>query len=101
MRGVGRIFRLFRCGGLTHSDEVYVLHAPESLRYRGLTLPLVNIRFTLRAMRLAGHLTRSEERAVTMYMHEVPWLRPRPPFTISRHLCGMRTLALRSTHADV
>ena len=73
MRGVGRIFRLFRCGGLTHSDEVYVLHAPESLRYRGLTLPLVNIRFTLRAMRLAGHLTRSEERAATMYMREVPW----------------------------
>lgn len=73
MRGVGRVFRLFRCGSAAENDEVYVLHAPEALRYRCLTLPLMNIRYTLRAMRLAGHVVRSEEHALTAYMRNVPW----------------------------
>lgn len=73
MRGAGRIFRLFRCGSLMQRDDVYVLHAPAGLRYRCLTLPLVNIRYTLRAMRLAGHLARAEEHALTAYMRNVPW----------------------------
>jgi hypothetical protein len=73
MRGHGHVFRLFRRGSLTDSDEVYVLHAPAALRYRCLTLPLVNIRYTLRAMRLAGHLARAEEQALLRYMRDVPW----------------------------
>jgi TfuA protein len=73
MRGVGRVFRLFRWGGVAENDELYVLHAPEALRYRCLTLPLVNIRYTLRAMRLAGHVVRAEEQALTAYMRDVPW----------------------------
>ena len=74
MRGVGRVFRLFRNGSVTDSNEVYVLHAPAALRYRCLTLPLVNIRYTLRALRLAGHVMRAEEHALTAYMRDVPWL---------------------------
>jgi hypothetical protein len=73
MRGVGRVFRLFRCGSVAENDEVYVLHAPQALRYRCLTLPLVNIRYTLRAMRLAGHVVRAEEQTLTAYMRDVPW----------------------------
>jgi hypothetical protein len=73
MRGIGRIFRLFRRGSLTDSDEVYVLHAPAALHYRCLTVPLVNIRYTLRAMRLAGYVSRAEERALVSYMRNVPW----------------------------
>ena len=60
MQGVGRVYRLFRRGSLIDRDEVYVLHAPAALRYRCLTLPLVNIRYTLRAVRLAGHVTVAE-----------------------------------------
>jgi hypothetical protein len=73
MQGVGRIFRLFRRGSLADSDEVYVLHAPAALRYRCLTLPLVNIRYTLRAMRLASSLTAAEEQILVTYMQQVPW----------------------------
>jgi hypothetical protein len=73
MHGVGRVFRLLRRGGLTDSDEVYVLHAPGALHYRPLTLSLVNIRYTLRAMRLAGRLSAAEARAILSYMRDVPW----------------------------
>lgn len=73
MQGHGHVFRLFRRGSLTDREEVYVLHAPAALRYRCLTLPLVNIRYTLRAMRLSGHLARAEEQALVRYMCDVPW----------------------------
>jgi hypothetical protein len=73
MRGIGRIYRLFRRGALTSPEEVYVLHAPAALRYRCLTLPLVNVRFTLRAMRRLGHIDAGEERQVLAQLAEVPW----------------------------
>lgn len=73
MRGVGRIYRLFRRGSLSDSDEVYLLHAPAALRYRSLTLPLVNIRYTLRAMRRARHISGPEEGALLGYIRDVPW----------------------------
>ncbi|MBI4290118.1 MAG: antibiotic resistance protein [Betaproteobacteria bacterium] len=73
MRGVGHVFRLFRRGSLVDSDEVYVLHAPAALHYRCLTLPLVNVRYTLRSMRRSGHLAPADERAIMQYMRGVPW----------------------------
>jgi len=73
MHGVGRVFRLLRRGNLSDSDEVYVLHAPAGLQYRCLTIPLVNIRYTLRAMRLAGHVSRTDEQDLLAYMRNVPW----------------------------
>ena len=73
MRGVGRVFRLLRRGSLSDSDEVFVLHAPESLRYRPLTIALVNIRFTMRGLCRAGHITAAEEQALVAYMRDVPW----------------------------
>jgi hypothetical protein len=88
MRGHGRVFRLFRRGSLTDSDEVYVLHAPAALRYRSLTMPLVNIRYTLRAMRLAGHLSREEEHALIQYMRDVPW------FDRDRHALSAASYAM-------
>ena len=73
MQGHGHVYRLLRKGSLTGCDEVYVLHAPAALHYRCLTLPLVNIRYTLRAMRLSGHLSRDQEQALLDYMKSVPW----------------------------
>jgi hypothetical protein len=73
MRGIGRVYRLFRRGSLADSDEVFALHAPAGLRYRCLTLPLVNIRYTLRAMRRRGHVTRADEHSIVQYLHDVPW----------------------------
>jgi hypothetical protein len=73
MRGVGRVYRLYRRGVLTNPDEVYVLHAPAALRYRTLTLPLINVRFTLRSMRRMGYMSASEERYALEQLGEVPW----------------------------
>jgi hypothetical protein len=73
MHGAGRVYRLFRRGILNDSDEVFLLHAPAALRYRPLTLPLVNIRYTLRSLRRDGQLSDVEERAIAAYMREVPW----------------------------
>ena len=73
MRGIGRVFRLFCRGSLSDAEEVHVLHAPAALRYRCLTLPLVNIRYTLRAITQSGQLDPAEERAIVDYMCAVPW----------------------------
>jgi hypothetical protein len=73
MRGIGRVYHLLRRGSLSDSDEIYVLHAPASLHYRCLTWPLVNIRYTLRSMRQAGHIDRADEHAIVAYMRQVPW----------------------------
>lgn len=73
MQGIGRVYRLLRRSVVTDPEEVYVLHAPAALRYRPLTLPLVNVRYTLRAMRRAGHMTRDEERSTLARLAEVPW----------------------------
>jgi hypothetical protein len=73
MRGMGRVFRLFSRGVLTDCDEVFLLHAPAGLKYRALTLPLVNIRYTLRSMRRYGELSAAEERAIAEYMRDIPW----------------------------
>jgi len=74
MLGVGRVFRLLRRRVLSSSDEVFLLHAPGSLRFRPLTIPLVNIRFTMRRLRRARQIAGDEEEALVAYMQDVPWL---------------------------
>jgi hypothetical protein len=73
MRGVGRVFRLFRRRVITKVEDVYVAHASAALQYRRLSLPLINILYTLRAMRRTGHLGAVEERAIARYMRTIPW----------------------------
>jgi hypothetical protein len=36
-------------------------------------MPLVNVRYTLRAMRLAGYVSRTDEQNLLGYMRNVPW----------------------------
>jgi len=47
MIGRGRIFEQFRSGALDGDDEVALLHGDESVGYRALSLPLVNLRHDL------------------------------------------------------
>jgi len=108
MRGIGRVFRLFRSRSATDADEVYVLHAPEALRYRCLTLPLVNMRYTARAMRLVGHLARAEEQALVRYMRNVPWFdRDRYSLSAAAYAtcgssrCGRIVQAFDSMYCDI
>ncbi len=62
MLGCGVVFRLFRSGILEDDDEVCVMHAPRELRYEPLSFAMVNIRYTLRALRRRGALSREEEK---------------------------------------
>jgi hypothetical protein len=61
MVGLGRIYRLFRCGAWTDDDEVAVLHAPEELGFRPLSDAMANIRFTLRQLRRQRLISRDIE----------------------------------------
>jgi hypothetical protein len=49
MRGVGRIFELYRDGKLTDDDEVAVLHGPPETNYVSVSDSMVNVRATLHA----------------------------------------------------
>jgi hypothetical protein len=54
MKGVGRIFEMFRDGELINDDEVAILHGPEELDYVPVTEAMINLRETLKRASSAG-----------------------------------------------
>jgi hypothetical protein len=54
MVGVGRVFEWYRDGLITADDEVALLHSDEDWGFRGLSVPLVNIRASLERALGAG-----------------------------------------------
>jgi hypothetical protein len=66
MRGLGRVFELYRRGRLTADDEVALVFCPESLR--PLSEPLVNLRLGLVDAHRAGLVTRAERIVLTRCM---------------------------------
>jgi hypothetical protein len=65
MRGVGEIFRLYRNSTFLDDDEVCLIHAPHEGRYSPYSLPMVNIRKTLRRLRRTGGISRRNEQALS------------------------------------
>ncbi len=61
MRGVGVIFRLYLRGALTDDDEVCLMHGPPELSYVPTTVPMINVRGTLRRMRRRNFITTRTE----------------------------------------
>ncbi len=60
MEGVGAIFRAYAAGHITSDDEVALAHGPVDWNWRPLSVPLVDVRATLRrALRLRA-ITRME-----------------------------------------
>ncbi len=47
MIGVGKVFELYHNGTVIDDDEVVLIHGPKEEGYIPLSLPLINIRFTL------------------------------------------------------
>ncbi|MCF6474677.1 hypothetical protein FAF44_40810 [Nonomuraea sp. MG754425] len=60
MRGVGRVHADFASGRLTADDEVAVVHTGREHGYRGLTFPLVSLRYTLEDLTRSGGLSPGE-----------------------------------------
>lgn len=78
MVGIGAIYRQYATGETEDDSDVALLHAPKELGYAPLTLPLVNVRATLR--RLAGrrmitaeHAAAVEHAAAKLFYKERSW----------------------------
>jgi hypothetical protein len=97
MRGIGRVFRLLRRRSITEAEDIYFVHASAALQYRHLSLPLINVHYTLRAMRRQGHLSAVEEHGIARYMRAVPW------FDRSRHYlaAAVYETCARSNHGCI
>jgi hypothetical protein len=65
MIGVGTIFRWFSSGELEGDDEVTILHFPEEMRYRLLTVALVELRHALTNLVALGSCGREDANALT------------------------------------
>jgi hypothetical protein len=64
MRGIGRIYRLYRMGSIADDDEVCVVHGIAELDFMPLSDPMISIRVTLRRLRRGGLLGAAEEAAI-------------------------------------
>lgn len=107
MTGVGRVFRLYRAGVLTGDDEVCLSHGPRALNYVNLTVPSVNLRFTLRRLRRAGAIEAGQEaeaitRARNIHFSERTWGRIAEEFEAMDRPGGRKLLAtLREAYVDM
>jgi hypothetical protein len=78
MRGVGRIFEAFRDGELEDDDEVALVHGPAEADFVALSVPMVNIRASLRRAQEAGELReasrlRLEDIAKSLFFPDRAW----------------------------
>lgn len=65
MIGRGAIWRLYRRGSLVSDADVALLHADTYSKHLEITVPLVDLRFTLRRLRRRGEIsTNTEARAI-------------------------------------
>jgi hypothetical protein len=62
MQGVGRTFEAFRDGELEDDDEVAVVHGPAETGFAVASVPMVNIRATLRRAQMVGVLGEASRR---------------------------------------
>lgn len=79
MIGLGSVFQAFAGGELDGDDEVALLHEGPERGYRALSVPLVNLRFTLDAAVGRGLLDAAQAAALVGAMKALPfWERTMP-----------------------
>jgi len=74
MEGVGDIYARYASNDLTGDDEVAVVHAPPELRYKLLSIPLVELRFTLEKAVRGGLVTVEKAGSLIEVMRRLPFL---------------------------
>ena len=62
VKGVGRIFEMYRSGAIDRDDEVALLFAPET--YQPLTVPLINFRYAVERLMRSTTLRREDGNAL-------------------------------------
>lgn len=81
MIGIGRVFRAYESGEIDGDDEVALLHAGPEHGYRPLSVPLVNLRFTLEEAVKRGVLGPAQAAEIVGAMKALPfWERTMPTF---------------------
>jgi hypothetical protein len=73
MRGVGRVFQLYREGTVTGDDEVAVLYGPAEDGYPQLSRPLVDVRCSLDRAVAGGVLTRGRADVLLRIARSLPF----------------------------
>lgn len=81
--GVGRVFTMFRDGVLDEDDEVALIYDAET--FHPLSVPLVNIRFTLEEARVQGLIDRNEMRNLLNRMKTLYF--PDRTYAVLKNLC--------------
>ena len=73
MQGFGVVFEWYRDRLIEGDDEVALLHATEDFGYRGFSVPIVNIRYTLAQAVEEGQLNPELERSLIDYVKSLPY----------------------------
>ncbi len=73
MQGFGVVFEWYRDRLIEGDDEVALLHASEDFGYRGFSVPLVNIRYTLAQAVKEEQLNPELERRLIDYVKSLPY----------------------------
>lgn len=60
LEGYGRIYEAYKNGTLVADDEVALIHGPEECGYPTLSLPLVNVRATLKTAQENGFISQAD-----------------------------------------
>lgn len=74
MIGVGAIYQAYRRGLLTGDDEVALVHAPERLGWKPLSVPMVEVRATLLLALRHGLLDRENARRLRDTAHDIHFM---------------------------
>jgi hypothetical protein len=106
MTGVGDIYAAYRDGRLAGDDEVALVHATESWRWKPLTVPMVEVRATLVAARRAGLLRPGQARLVRQRIHDIhydarDWQSIREACVANRLLTKAEAEALEALHVPL
>jgi hypothetical protein len=73
MIGYGVVFEWYRDGVIEGDDEVALLHATDEFDYRALSVPMVNIRYTLAQAVRDRVLTAEQETGLLDYVKNLPY----------------------------
>jgi len=99
MLGVGKIFAWFRDGALDGDDEVALLHAPEELGYRPVTVALVEVRDALEHLVERGEVEAAAAASLVGELKRLPFSE-RHPARIEALAAGLLGAAGRQRLAE-
>ncbi|AUX80337.1 MULTISPECIES: TfuA-like protein [Sinorhizobium] len=102
MVGIGAVFRQYIDGETVDDSDVALLHAPRELGYAPLTVPLVNLRATLRHLteqNLLSHsdAARTADAAASLFYKERSWA---AIFARAGFASGTDAVMLRANYVD-